>query len=152
MSQWGRAIGRLALLAVTVACDSRDDATKDDLFVLPYESHMDRAFSNIAVTVTEKGCVYTPSGNGDVILLAFQPGSTLAHDPTRVVLPDGSEVVDGETYDFGGGGADESELALPQVRPVYGATVEACRRSGVTDFAPGAIVIDSVYPVGTLEA
>ena len=148
MSRWGRAIGVLALVAGVVACDSSDDATKDGLFVLPYEGGLDAAIASRPVIITATACAYTPLADGDALLLAFSRGAELARDPNRVVLPDGSEVIDGETYDFGGGGMDQAELELPQLQPTYEATVEACRRSGVTDLAPGALWVASVHPVG----
>lgn len=151
MNRSCRWLGLLALVAGMAACDSGDDATKDGLFVLPWAPGLDAARSNSRVTVTDTGCVYTQAQDGRAFLLAFDPGSALANNPRRVILPDGSEVVDGETYDFGGGGINASELALPEIRPTWEAALEACRQSGVTDIWPAAFAVASVHAPGTLE-
>lgn len=152
MNLSGRWLGVLALVAGVVACDSSDDAAKDGLFVLPWAPGLDAARSNNRVTVTDTGCVYTQAQDGRAFLLAFDPGSALANNPRRVILPDGSEVVDGETYDFGGGGINASELALPEIRPTWEAALEACHQSGVTDIRPAAFAVASVHPVGWASA
>ncbi|MCB0980022.1 MAG: hypothetical protein H6513_07680 [Acidimicrobiaceae bacterium] len=158
-------IGAVALLSILAACGStQHDAEREvtpstnidpagaTLLVLPWAPGLDAARSNSRVTVTDTGCVYTQAHDGRAFLLAFDPGSALANSPRRVILPDGSEVVDGETYDFGGGGINASELALPEIRPTWETALEACHQSGVTDIWPAAFAVASVHAPGTLEA
>ena len=114
------------------------------LFVMPYSAILDAIRERKTVSVTDSGCAYITASNGEPFLLAFQPGSVLVGDPPRVVLQDGSEMFDGGTYDIGGGGIDESELALPEVTPRWNAAVAACRESGIVDFAPGAWFVASI--------
>ncbi len=150
MNQARRSIILATLVALIAACNSDGDLPASGPFILPYGLHLDQAISSTLVTVTDTGCAYMPSRNGGALLLAFNPGSTVASGPNRVVLPDGSELVDGETYDLGGGGMDESELSTPEVRSAWEAAVERCRQSGVTDIAPGAVAVAAVLPAGTL--
>ena len=71
--------------------------------MLPEEPGLDERMANVSVTLTEHGCTYARLDDGSTHLLAFTPGAEFVPEAARVLLPDGSELVDGGTYDLVGG-------------------------------------------------